>query len=119
MTKYIFAISLVMNGILLMSVVGILPFLFFLSVNLSLGLAWYIKRLLSQMSLIVEDVGSMVEVVEGFTKHTESIHELEMYYGDETLQGLIRHAKATSYDLQYVLDKYSLKEEDSDVEEEE
>ena len=119
MTKYLFAISLIMNGILLMSVVGVLPFLLFLSLNFSLGLVWYIRRLLHQMSLMIEDIGSMVAVVEGFTKLTESIYELEMYYGDETLQGLIRHAKATSNDLQYTLDKYSLREEDFGVEEEE
>jgi len=33
-------------------------------------------------------------MVDVFTNHLESIYEMEMFYGDETLGGLIEHARS-------------------------
>lgn len=43
-----------------------------------------------------EDVSSLTDLILNFAAHTKSIHELEMFYGDETLQSLMKHASELS-----------------------
>ena len=54
---------------------------------------WYIKGLLSLLYQMTMDVQQMEDKMVEFSKHLDNIYELEMYYGDETLQQLIRHSK--------------------------
>jgi hypothetical protein len=72
---------------------GALPFFLFLSVLLNTLLVWYIidsirlkKRLESDLEIIYDEIGNFVD-------HTENVHSLEMYYGDQNLQNLIDHSR--------------------------
>ena len=40
-----------------------------------------------------DNLGSLMEQVIMFSEHLKSVHELEMFYGEEVLGGLIRHSK--------------------------
>ena len=93
MNNYILPISVVLNGILLMILFGIIPFFLYLSILANLGLLWYIKKALEKNSDIEEDVEEVMDKITNFSDHLESIHELEMYYGDENLQNMIRHSR--------------------------
>tara|TARA_R100000426_G_C4814474_1_gene107832 strand:+ start:204 stop:419 length:216 start_codon:yes stop_codon:yes gene_type:complete len=46
-----------------------------------------------------EDMVIVSDMIEDFTDHVKSIHELEMYYGDETLQNLIKHGNEVTDSL--------------------
>ena len=70
--------------------------LFIVGVLLNLFLVLYIRWLLQNISLINQENSFINEEVLGFVKHIESINELEMFYGDETLQSLIQHGNALS-----------------------
>ena len=76
-----------------MSLLGILPFLLYLSVLVILGLSWYIKRTLEKSNELEEDIIELVKNLDDFSQHLEDIHALEMYYGDENLQKLIEHSR--------------------------
>ena len=39
------------------------------------------------------DIEKMQDNLDDFAKHLDNVYEMEMYYGDETLQSLIRHSK--------------------------
>ena len=119
MNKYILSLSVVLNAILIMAVVGVLPFLLFVLLLCCAALIGYIRHLLGQMNAVKDDIAVVKGIVRSFGDHTESIHDLEMYYGDETLQGLVRHSKGVTNDLEYILGKYSLEEELDGEEEEE
>ena len=99
-------ISLILNGALVAYVVGIWPFLLFLSILVIIGLIWYIKQLLTRLNSIDEDFLDLYESLDSFGDHVETIHELEMFYGDETLQSLMNHSlelvnKITDYRQKY------------------
>ena len=117
MSKYVVVLSVITNAILIMLVVGMLPFLLFGTAVFCTGLVWYIGRLLGQMRECVEDLARVRDVINEFGHHVESIHELEMYYGDETLGGLMGHSKACVGDLQFFIEKYAADEELVDDEE--
>mgnify|MGYP004334421389 FL=1 len=59
----------------------------------------YIRWLLNNFRAITEDVDSVKILIRDFSKHLKSVHELEMFYGDETLTLLIAHSKELSQRL--------------------
>ena len=93
MNKYLIYISVALNGILLMALLGIIPFLLYLSILANLGFLWYLGVLLRKHSELENDVIGVVEKIESFSDHLEETHALEMYYGDENLQNLISHSR--------------------------
>lgn len=65
-----------------------------ITLSIALGLSvWYVRGLLRVMYQMTVDVQQMQDKMIDFSKHLENIYELEMFYGDETLQQLIRHSK--------------------------
>tara|TARA_Y100000296_G_C5135578_1_gene237997 strand:- start:877 stop:1182 length:306 start_codon:yes stop_codon:yes gene_type:complete len=69
------------------------------SLILNVLLVAYIVWLLRKMWFISESFGSIFDSLTHFSNHVKSIHELEMFYGDETLGGLMEHSKEVVADL--------------------
>ena len=90
--RYFLLLSLFFNGGLLVYLFGALPFFLFASVVVNIFLLWYAKRHLDKQSDLESDVVDIVEKVDVFGEHIESLHELEIYYGDENLQKLMEHS---------------------------
>tara|TARA_R110000824_G_scaffold347711_1_gene534442 strand:- start:241 stop:615 length:375 start_codon:yes stop_codon:yes gene_type:complete len=93
MSKYLLYISTVLNGVLLMFLLGIIPFLLYLSILTNIGFLWYIKKIIEKNSALEEDIVDIVSKLDAFSDHLEEIHALEMYYGDDNLQNLIEHSR--------------------------
>lgn len=51
------------------------------------------RYLLNERSQLYNDFNSLLRNVEKFSDHMSQIYELEMFYGDETLESLINHSK--------------------------
>jgi hypothetical protein len=56
----------------------------------------YSRRLIVELLSISEELGDIQQMTRSFTNHIQAVYNLETFYGDETLQGLLDHAK--SYD---------------------
>lgn len=69
-------------------VFGVLSF----AANVMMGL--YIAKLLSDYLYVSDEISEMQERIEEFRGHLEIVYELETFYGDETLNNLLRHAKS-------------------------
>ena len=93
MSKYIFWISLVLNGTLLMFLVGVVPFLLYLSMLFNVLLIWFSFKTLHRTNNAEEDLITLMGEMEQFLEQLENIHALEMYYGDTELQNLINNSK--------------------------
>lgn len=90
--------------------------LFIVSVSVNLLSFFYVRWLLRTVSAINQDVEQLSYMVNDFQSHLSSVHELEMFYGDETLGALMKHAKTLSetlQDLDLVLNVTEEDEEDS------
>ena len=92
--KYIFYLSLILNAILLMYLVGTLSFFLYISILFNIFLLWYMYQSLIENQSTEEDITLLFDSTEEFINHLENIHELEMYYGDQNLQALIDHSKS-------------------------
>ena len=124
MSKYVLYISIVLNGILLMILAGVVPFLLYLSVIINLVLAWFSISCVKNISDIEEDMDAIMSKTDNFTEHLESVHEMEIFYGDETLQSMIDHSKQLVNDYIDLQAKYfdvevTTEEEEYDTTEEE
>tara|TARA_R110002074_G_scaffold144402_5_gene292012 strand:- start:158 stop:568 length:411 start_codon:yes stop_codon:yes gene_type:complete len=93
MSKNILYVSIVLNGILLMVLAGVVPFLLYLSVIINLVLIWFSIKCIKNINDIEEDMDIIMSKTDDFTEHLENVHEMEMFYGDETLQSMIEHSK--------------------------
>jgi|TARA_E500000305_G_scaffold81600_1_gene67417 hypothetical protein len=70
-----------------------LPIFLCTSVALNGLLIWYIRGLIRQLLIFSENVADLEKHLDEFDIHLGGVHDLEMFYGDETLGGLIRHSK--------------------------
>ena len=71
------AISLIINGIFI----------------------WYTIKVLQKLTYVYDNAETLQDINKSFLEHVNTVHEMEIFYGDETLAGLIRHIK-------YVVEQY-------------
>jgi len=83
-----------------------------LSILVNGFLIWYVIRLLKKFLNVSEELEDLFVVLEEYSEHVDVVYNLERFYGDTTLENLMRHTKATSeqakifraiYDVNYEL----------------
>jgi len=92
----------------------IFAILFGISFALNAVLIWYVRKLISQLYLFTDEVYKLEEHFDAFGKHLGGIYELEMFYGDTTLDGLIRHSKDLLNKVSQFRESFSLEEEEEE-----
>jgi hypothetical protein len=84
------------------------------SVLLNGVLVWYARKLTKQFLFFAENTQDLKESLNVFTTHVNNIHELEMFYGDETLGALIKHASHIVEVVGEFHDSFALEEREDD-----
>jgi hypothetical protein len=64
-----------------------------LSIIFNILLIWYARRLTGQFLFFSESIAGLEESLREFGSHLNGVHEMEMFYGDDTLGALIAHSK--------------------------
>ena len=73
--------------------------------------------MLQKLLFVSDNIGDLQGAVNNFSKHVGGVHELETFYGDETLGGLIQHSKQLTESIKEFEDIYSLTyDEEEEVE---
>ena len=67
---------------------------------------------------ITQDFDNFYLKLEQYEKHINDIHGLEMFYGDETLQGLIKHSREMLNEIYDFQVKYFIEGEEEDFDRE-
>ena len=62
-----------------------------ISVFVNVLMYWYIRKLLDQFRLGANNGSVVVKAIENYQNHLQSVYELESYYGDTTIGGLLQH----------------------------
>ena len=80
-----------------------------------------------ELAEVSDNLGDLVDIIEAYRSHLSDVYQLDSFYGDETLEGLMSHTKAvkTLLEEQYgdVLNitdpiEYQIEEENEDAEKE-
>mgnify|MGYP003388877149 CR=1 FL=1 len=82
------------------------------SVILNIGLIVYAKAAISRLVLVSEELGDLQDMINSFLNHIKQVYEMDMFYGDQTLQGLLEHAREFSVQMESFEYIYSLTDED-------
>ena len=113
---YVIVLSLVLNAGLLMALLGPVYFLLYISAAVNLAAMWYIYKLITRYNEINEELDGILESIHGLGTHLESIHELEMFYGEPVLQSLIKHISEVQEDIENYSFRNDLNYEEEDEE---
>ena len=62
-----------------------------ISVIVNIFFIMYSRWLIKILKAREEDVNDIADNIAEYIGHVKAVHEMEMFYGDQTLQGLISH----------------------------
>ena len=99
-------------------ILGLLA-VFCLSILLNVFFIWYALKASVRLTIVASNIDEIMKALENFENHLETIYEMETFYGDETLHGVLTHAKGVAEFLSSFEDIYELSEELPDDETEE
>ena len=79
-----------------------------ISISLFINLVFflYARWLIKIIKTKEDEFVRISEIISEYVQHVESVHEMEMFYGDKTLLSLIEHGKALTSevgDLDYIM----------------
>jgi hypothetical protein len=81
---------------------------------------WYIIQLLKRLLSVSDNMEDFFEVLEEYNSHIDVVYNLERFYGDDTLERLLKHSKTVLeeagalreiYDTQYEVEELEEVEE--------
>mgnify|MGYP003155554234 CR=1 FL=1 len=91
---------------------------FLLSILVNVFFVWYIRIMLSKFNFLSNNLDDLLFRIDEYRDHIDAVSEMDIYIGDPTIVGLIKHTK----DLKEFLSEYQtvflLDEEEQDEEEE-
>ena len=86
-----------------------------LSIIFNVGVFVYARTAVVKLLWVAEELGDLQRMVSSFSNHIQAVYETDTFYGDETLRGLVEHARSFGEQLETFEYVYSLiEEEDAD-----
>ena len=75
-----------------------------------------ITKLLNKLLFVSENLSDLVEIVKNYGNHLKQVYNLDMFYGDETLNALLQHEISFNEQMETFEFIYSLTEAEGDAE---
>ena len=72
----------------------VLSLILLVSIGINVVLFVYSRNVAQKLILISQEIDDMRAAISSFASHIKSVYELEMFYGDQTLQALMDHARS-------------------------
>jgi len=89
----------------------ILSAILILSLSFNVFVSLYARSAIKRLLLFSEELGDLQAMIDAFAKHVKAVYELELYYGDVTLQHLMEHALSFNEQLETFEYIYTLTEQ--------
>jgi hypothetical protein len=71
---------------------AILSSIILVSISVNAFLVWFSWKSLKQIAQYDEELREISDIMKKFCNHLKGVYEMEIFYGDETLRHLLRHA---------------------------
>ena len=65
-----------------------------ISILLNIGVFAYARSVITQLLSVSEELGDLKTMIDSFFIHSKEVYEMEMFYGEQTLQALMDHARS-------------------------
>ena len=86
--------------------------IFFLIVLFGLSV-WGNIFFLRKLMRVNEDIYYVLESLGDYSSHLKDVYSMERFYGDEILQDLLEHSKATNAELENFIEQYEQTQEET------
>ena len=86
------------------------------SMLLNIGVFVYARMCVANLLSVSEELGDLKELVSSFSNHVSEVYQLEMFYGDQTLENLVEHARSLDEQLDTFEYIFSLTEAEEEAE---
>jgi hypothetical protein len=83
------------------------------SVVFNVGIFLYARAAVLRLLSVSEELGDLQLMIDSFAEHLDSVYEMETFYGDQTLEGLLNHARSFNEQLETFEHIYELTEEEA------
>ena len=90
----------------------IITLIFSIILNISLGV--YARAAIVRLLSVAEELYDLKDMSDSLLEHLQSVYELEMFYGDETLGSLMSHARSYTEQFETFEYIYNLIEDEND-----
>ena len=90
----------------------ILTLILTFSLIANVGLFVYVRGVLARLLFVSDELGDLQDMIDSFSTHVSEVYNLEMFYGDPTLESLVNHAISLNEQLETFEVIYSLTTED-------
>ena len=87
-----------------------------LSASLNILMFWYATKLLGTVRFIQENAEAIQVISEDFKQHLSAVNQMEMYFGDETLSELLKHAEHVSTQISTLSEIMEIQDEEEAAE---
>jgi len=81
-----------------------------LLITTNIILVWYVKRLLNIINDTTEGIKDMKEAIKAFSEHLQIVHKQETYYGEPTIERLIKHSKILVQEIEQFIKVFLVSE---------
>ena len=100
----------------------VLSLILIVSMSINAVLFIYSRNVAQKLVLISEEIDDMRAAVASFASHVKTVYEMEMFYGDQTLQALMDHARSfreylDEFDFIYIPEQEEADAETQQIEE--
>ncbi len=100
----------------------ILTLILLVSLSINAMLFVYSRNVAQKLVLISSEIDDLREAAANFATHVKAVYELEAFYGDQTLQSLMDHARSfreymDEFDFIYIPDEEEQNAETQQIEE--
>jgi len=69
---------------------------FVISALLNVVFFWLLREQSKRLSVVADNSSDLIELISSFRNHVKAVYSLDSFYGDETLEGLMAHARSLS-----------------------
>ena len=100
----------------------VLSLILLVSLGINVLLFVYSRNVAQRLVLISQEIGDLRAAAASFATHVKSVYEMEMFYGDQTLQSLMDHARSfreymDEFDYIYIPEEEEADAETPEIEE--
>jgi hypothetical protein len=67
-----------------------------ISALLNVVFFWLLREQSKRLSVVADNSSDLIELISSFRNHVKAVYSLDSFYGDETLEGLMAHARSLS-----------------------
>ncbi len=79
-----------------------------ISLALNVLFFWYIRKILGELLFVSNNIGDLLQKLDEFSIHLQNVHQMEIYYGEPTIQSLIEHSKEVVGEIENYKNIYGL-----------